>query len=305
MKKINDTHLEKLRPGSLAIKKNPQVYWDAVPIVDGLPVFSGSLETQWTIIRSWEGNITINDIVLKTKFTYTKWYTTEIDKRLLKDGVPLVLTKLWKEYCKAYEDEQELRRNKFDKTKKKQNKEYYEENRDRLDIVRVENRAIERLKTEERTNEVFKLLIEGKQKHEVISMIAKRDGIPEKKILLTIANAYRKMADMAIEERKTLRDKHIAQLQYLYQKNLENGDLREARAVLMDINKMEGLNEPEKKQLEVKQQIIRFNFDNPITDDEVNKIKASNYPGAMDIDYTELNTNKPPSDEDILLNEEE
>lgn len=287
-------------------KAQRKIIWDGVPIVDGLPVFSGDTTTFWTMLRAWEGPVTIGDTTYNAKFTNTKWIILDMDKRHLKDGLQMTFNKVWKDFQKAFADEQECRKLKSGKNKKMLNSQYYQENREHLDLVRKENMAIAKVKHEERTNEVFRMLIDGKPKHEIIQFFVKRDGIEERTVQRSIIAAYSKVKEMVASERDILREKHIAQLQKLYEKNIDNGDLREARAVLESLNKMLGLNEPEKKQLEVKQQIIRFNFDNPISDDEVNRIKANSQTiDATDIEFKEVKTNKPPTDDDIILNEEE
>lgn len=70
--------------------------------------------------------------------------------------------------------------------------------------------------------------------------------------------SYNYLREMSDEEREFLRDKHKAMLENLWQQNVERGDLREAHNIITTINKMFGLNEPEKT--EHTEMVFEFKF---------------------------------------------
>ena len=79
------------------------------------------------------------------------------------------------------------------------------------------------------------------------------------------------------EDRSSLREKHIAQLDELYQKNIERGDYKEARLIIDQKQKMLGLNESEKKEVEVKH-TYKFKFDTPLLPEQ----------GPQDVPFEEI-----------------
>ncbi len=307
MKKENPIK-PKLGSDFMKIKSQRKEICAAVPFVDGFPSFSGSLETYWTMLRGWEGNITVNDKVFETKISYKKWITLNIDKRQLGEGIPMLMTKCWKNFREAYENEQALRRDKFKKIKSTLDSDYYQNNKVQLNLYNKEHKAIQRLKHEERTNEVFEMIVKGKPRWEIIKFFSERDKVTEKVVTRSIIAAYGKIREATVEEREDLRQRHKAMLEELYRKNIEMGDLREARNVLQDIRKIYGVDAPEQKQVEIKQQIFKFNFDNPISDEEVNRIKASSKGEIIefkDIDFKDVSEdNIPPVGEDNQTEED-
>ncbi len=89
-----------------------------------------------------------------------------------------------------------------------------------------------------------------------------------KDISVSQCNKYHKRAWDFIKQRFNLDrdklvDKHLLMLWELYDKSLTNGELNTSRQILTDIAKLQGLNEPDK--IQVDNHVITLKFNEPNT----------------------------------------
>lgn len=114
-------------------------------------------------------------------------------------------------------------------------------------------------KKEELENYVIKRMMDGATTRDLILEFARDYNFSESKTQHLVSSANKAICKHTQAERLILKEKNHALLQDLYQKNIEKGDLREARTILEVFNKMYGLNEADR--LELSGNIIKFKFD--------------------------------------------
>lgn len=125
-------------------------------------------------------------------------------------------------------------------------------------------------------NEVSK----GTPKREIIDKLCERFDIKSSHAENIYSASFKWLQSTSSEERKYLREKHESMLMNLYRINIENGDFKEAHAILQTLNKMFGI---EKREQEVKQTQNTFEFRFNIAPTQVDVISTTN--DVIDVDY--------------------
>lgn len=132
--------------------------------------------------------------------------------------------------------------------------------------------------TESRIAEVYQLMIDGFDTSRLIRFASEEWGVSSRTAENYIAAARKKFLEVLEEtENKDVMKMYIfKRLENLYSLNMENFDLKEARAVLADASKIFGVNAPE----EIKQEITQ----NEVKPIEI-KIIPSKYTQDDEIPY--------------------
>jgi hypothetical protein len=109
--------------------------------------------------------------------------------------------------------------------------------------------------TDSRVEEVYQLMIDGLDTSRIVRFGSEEWGVSRRSIEKYIAKAREKFLEAMEEHRnKDVMKMYIfKRLENLYSLNMENFDLKEARAVLADASKIFGVNAPE----EIKQEITQ------------------------------------------------
>lgn len=109
--------------------------------------------------------------------------------------------------------------------------------------------------TEARIAEVYQLMIDGLDTSRLIRFASEEWGVSSRTAENYIAAARKKFLEVLEETKnKDVMKMYIfKRLENLYSLNMENEDLKEARAVLADASKIFGVNAPE----EIKQEITQ------------------------------------------------
>lgn len=109
--------------------------------------------------------------------------------------------------------------------------------------------------TESRISEVYQLMIDGLDTSRIIRFASEEWDVSSRTAENYIAAARKKFLEALEEtENKDVMKMYIfKRLENLYSLNMENEDLKEARAVLTDASKIFGVNAPE----EIKQEITQ------------------------------------------------
>lgn len=109
--------------------------------------------------------------------------------------------------------------------------------------------------TERRVSTVYQLMIDGLDRSRILQYSSENWGVSERSTDEYIAKARIKFLEALEEtENKDVMKMYIfKRLENLYSLNMENYDLKEARAVLADASKIFGVNAPE----EIKQEITQ------------------------------------------------
>lgn len=109
--------------------------------------------------------------------------------------------------------------------------------------------------TERRVSTVYQLMIDGLDRSRILQYSSENWGVSERSTDEYIAKARIKFLEALEEtENKDVMKMYIfKRLENLYSLNMENFDLKEARAVLADASKIFGVNAPE----EIKQEITQ------------------------------------------------
>lgn len=105
---------------------------------------------------------------------------------------------------------------------------------------------------EKRLDTLYRLLLKGATRYDIIQMAKKEWGIKSDAVdkhLTVVYKEFRK--EYGKKHRHGLIDKHLAQLSDLYVKNYEKGDYRECRALVETINRMLGLDAAQKVEVHV------------------------------------------------------
>jgi hypothetical protein len=109
------------------------------------------------------------------------------------------------------------------------------------------------------TNVVLDQLLCGKSRREIHDKLVSDYKFKTfKQVKRFIEKAYIDLKAMMQEDRVHIKDRHQGLLMELYKMNLNNGDLREARTCLEVLNKMFGLNEASK--IELNGNLIQFKY---------------------------------------------
>lgn len=109
--------------------------------------------------------------------------------------------------------------------------------------------------TESRISEVYQLMIDGLDTSRIILFASENWGVSYRTTTSYIAKAREKFLEVLqeTENRDVMKMYIFKRLENLYSLNMENFDLKEARAVLADASKIFGVNAPE----EIKQEITQ------------------------------------------------
>ncbi len=288
----------------IKMRLDPDKVWKAVPYVNGMPLFSASTDTYWTTVRSWEGDITIDGEIYHLRCIKSNWFVKDKDKRTLPDNVSYVCTKIWSNFLEAYLEEKFIRKGRNRKKDSIDNKEYYESNKQQIMDNRQKNQQEFAVTHHLKINEIYKMIIDGKTKQDIVLYFQNQEGITERRVNQLIAGANRMMIDLVKEDRLQLKEKHHALLLELYKKNIEREDYKEARSVLESLNKMYALNEPVTNKLEIKQQIIKFSFDVPVDDEQIRNNRKLKKMEAQDVEYKDIDDEITPPSKNYLMDDE-
>ena len=119
-------------------------------------------------------------------------------------------------------------------------------------------------KYELRIAEVLQMVCKGRTGYmDIVRTMAKKHDLSEEQIKKDIQEARRRIKEMTHEDMKDEVSDAVMRFKYLIEKNLEEGDYREARNCQAELNKLLGLNEAAKIDVTSKGQAIGM------TDDEI------------------------------------
>ncbi len=160
-------------------------------------------------------------------------------------------------------------------------------------------------KVEERVKKIIEWLGEGKSRIQILDKITAEYKLSKLSARNYFQCANRYLKEMSDEDREFMRDKHWAMMMKLYQENIDRGDLREAHNLLQTINKMFGINAPEKT--EHTENIFEFKFN---TAEPINPNKKDSNGDVVDteytiVDYFEENDDDDDSDPKLLEEDNE
>lgn len=162
-------------------------------------------------------------------------------------------------------------------------------------------------KAEEKVKKIIEWMGSGISRIKLLDKIQEEFKLAKGSAVNYLHASYSYLKEMSDEEREFLRDKHKAMLENLWQQNVERGDLREAHNILITINKMYGVNEPEKT--EHNSTIFEFKFNTAPTPPPANAVNnITPNIEVQDVDYFEesKSDNDGEDDDDIEdLTEEE
>lgn len=147
-------------------------------------------------------------------------------------------------------------------------------------------------KSEERIKKIIDWIGEGLSRFKIQENIMTEFKLSKLSARNYIQASYRYLKEMSDEDREFMREKHHAMLSKLYEENKERGDLREAHQLVITINKMFGVNEPEKNE---SKNIFEFKFNTaptPIVITPSEEVQAQN------VDYFALDKTKTPEVDD-------
>lgn len=261
---------------------------------NGLPILKASDTTYYAIMRCFVCTLSIDGEEYDIKLTPATWKCNNWDKKKLPDNITDVINRLHNNFNKAYIEERIIRKSTAMDKLSKWNAEYYQKNK--LAIRTKQNAHYRALpaQTEKTVTDVFKLIVEGKNRHEIKSYLITQLKYSDRRANQIIVHANERVKVMAIEEREQIKENHHAKLMYLYDQCIQKGDLREARTIIEVLNKMYGLNEAQK--IDINQRIVKFDFDMSGTMIQNN---------IAPIDYTDITGISDEDNIDNDFNEEE
>jgi len=106
----------------------------------------------------------------------------------------------------------------------------------------------------ERTNVVAELLVRGADRQRVLQYAATNWGLADRQADTYIAKANKAIAESAAVERDHEIGRGLRRLHYLYNRAVQEGNLRIALEVVRETNKMLGLNAPTQVEVDDKRE---------------------------------------------------
>lgn len=109
-----------------------------------------------------------------------------------------------------------------------------------------QNKATD-LESEKRKNIIYEMVVKGATINYIVRYCSENFGIGKRQTEKYLTKVYQEIKETYNDDyKKSLLDKHIAQLEDLYVKNYTIEDFRECRNIIESKNKMLGLNAPDK-----------------------------------------------------------
>lgn len=277
------------------------LHWKTIPRDENkLPVFIGNSETYWALIKSWEGEILIENTIYILHVEKSLWYVKGYNKRRLPNDIHLKIIKVHEDFRKAMENEKRIRKSLVKDTRLADNKRYYNENKTKILEQREKSFKAMAIQNQLQLNEIYKMIIEGKARFEIEESLKNNYGFSLRRANQLITAASTMIKKEVDGERASLKDKHHLMLMDLYKRSLEECNFRECRMILETMNRLYGLNEVQTQKVEV-QNVIKFNFDNNI----IKKSEIENE--IQDATYEDIKNQSLPEhdDENEFTNEDE
>lgn len=236
-------------------------YLESVPIIDGMPFFTGTSESFHCLAKFWTGEIEINGEKYPIRFHPRRWTVIDQDKRNLPDEALIVFMRLHKEYLEAYNQEKILRKAKAVERLSEYNANHWKKNKDKITLRQKETKRMMKIQHEIQLKEIYQMIVEGKTKQEIGEYLTDKYKYTQRRINQLLEISSKRLKEEVSYDKDQLRDKHHGMLIELYKKNLDKGDFKECRLILETIQKVYGLNQIEPTKVEV-EKVIRFKFDN-------------------------------------------
>jgi len=139
-----------------------------------------------------------------------------------------------------------------------------------------------------RFNYILEQISKGKSRQDILELCVKNYELTINSAQNYYVSALKWLKNANKKDREFMREKHEVMLMELYNNALIIGNTAEAHKILITLNKMFGLNEPEKKE---STQTFEFKFNTATTPIQLN-IKADE-----DIDYQDVNDNEDGEEE--------
>lgn len=114
------------------------------------------------------------------------------------------------------------------------------------DVIKKEKAS--NIEADQRREVIFEMILKGYRRSQIIRYCAETFSIGERQTENYISQVYDDFAERMEKRKEAQIGLALARYNDLYQKNYNIQDYRECRAVQDSINKMTGINEPEKIQ---------------------------------------------------------